>query len=43
LNDEGKAEISFFTSDDQGVFLIHCEGRTEEGTIGVLQSQLIVN
>ena len=43
LNDEGKAEISFFTSDDQGVFLIHCEGRTEEGTIGVLQSRLIVN
>lgn len=43
LNDEGKANISFFTSDDQGMFLIHCEGRTEEGMIGVLQSQLIVN
>jgi S-adenosylhomocysteine hydrolase len=35
LNDDGEAEISFFTSDDEDEYLIHCEGRSDNGTIGI--------
>ena len=34
LNEDGEAEISFFTSDDEDKYLIHCEGRSDEGEIG---------
>ncbi|MDF9831108.1 TonB-dependent receptor plug domain-containing protein [Parabacteroides sp. PF5-6] len=34
INADGKAEFSFFTSDDKGEYLIHCEGRSGEGEIG---------
>ena len=40
LNEDGEAELSFFTSDDNGEYLIHCEGRSDEGEIGV--SNLII-
>ena len=35
LNEAGEAEVSFFTSDDIGEYLIHCEGRSDDGEIGV--------
>jgi len=37
INDNGKAKVSFFTSDEKGEYLIHCEGRSAEGLIGVVQ------
>ena len=41
LNEDGEAEVSFFTSDDTDEYLIHCEGRSVEGAIGV--STLLIN
>ncbi|MDF9830399.1 hypothetical protein [Parabacteroides sp. PF5-6] len=38
INADGKAEFSFFTSDDKGEYLIHYEGRSDNGEIGVTSS-----
>ncbi|MDF9830400.1 TonB-dependent receptor plug domain-containing protein [Parabacteroides sp. PF5-6] len=35
MNEEGEMEFTFFTSDDKGEYLIHCEGRSDNGEIGV--------
>jgi len=35
LDEDGKAAFSFFTSDDRGEYLIHCEGKSDDGMIGV--------
>jgi hypothetical protein len=39
---EGKAEVSFYTSDDEGAYTIHCEGRSESNRIGVAHGTLNV-
>jgi hypothetical protein len=39
---DGEAEISFYTSDDKGEYVIHCEGRSCDGVIGVSFSRLTV-
>ena len=35
LDKDGKAVFTFFTSDEKGEYIIHCEGRTDKGVIGV--------
>lgn len=34
-NQDGRAEFSFFTSDEPGEYIIHCEGRSDNGVIGI--------
>lgn len=43
LNEEGKAVVSFYTSDDAGDYLIHCEGCSEDGRIGVMFCRISTN
>ncbi|MDF9829597.1 hypothetical protein [Parabacteroides sp. PF5-6] len=43
INADGKAEFSFFTSDDKGEYVIHCEGKTEDGEIGTGFSLIQIN
>lgn len=43
LNEEGEAEFSFFTSDEKGEYLIHCEGWSEEERIGVMFYRINTN
>lgn len=43
INESGKVELSFFTSDYKGEYLIHCEGRTEDGEIGTGFSLIQIN
>ena len=35
LDEYGEAEFSFFTSDDRGEYIIQCEGKSDDGMIGV--------
>lgn len=35
INKEGKATFSFFTSDDVGEYIIHCEGRSTKNQNGI--------
>jgi len=42
INEKGKAEVSFYTSDEKGEYLIHCEGRSSDGTIGVSRHTFMV-
>ena len=39
LDEEGKAVLTFFTSDEQGEYIIHCEGISDKKEIGVGQSR----
>lgn len=40
---EGRSEVSFFTSDEKGEYLIHCEGRSDEGVIGIAQIKIEID
>lgn len=42
FDEEGKSEISFYTSDEVGEYIIHCEGISENNMIGVFQSKFTV-
>jgi hypothetical protein len=42
INNEGKSEISFYTSDEEGEYLIHGEGKSADGTIGVAYASIQV-
>jgi hypothetical protein len=42
LDENGRAEFSFFTSDDRGEYVIHCEGISDKNEIGVSQSRFSV-
>jgi hypothetical protein len=42
LDKNGRAEFSFFTSDDRGEYIIHCEGISTTNKIGVSQSRFRV-
>ena len=38
LDNHGKGELSFYTSDDKSEYVIHCEGRSDMGMVGVLSN-----
>lgn len=38
----GKVEINFYTSDEKGIYTIHCEGRSSEGIIGIAHQTFTV-
>ena len=40
---DGRAEFSFFTSDDPGEYVIHCEGRSCDGMIGIAHCLINTN
>ncbi|SDZ87896.1 hypothetical protein SAMN05216331_10863 [Porphyromonadaceae bacterium KH3R12] len=40
---DGRAEFSFFTSDEPGEYVIHCEGRSDNGVIGVVHCSISTN
>jgi hypothetical protein len=39
---DGKATVSFYTSDDEGACSIHCEGRTGNNRIGVISAACLL-
>ena len=43
LDEDRKGEVSFYTSDDTSEYNIICEGRSNDGTIGVSSSTLRIN
>jgi hypothetical protein len=43
VNSKGVAEIIFYTTDEPGSYSIRCEGRSDSGVIGVLQTSFITH